>query len=401
VKVAFVFLHPFSGSLGSTVRVRELAISMSKFGVESYIVTPYEKSHTICEGVNVVSIGGAMRKLGLSDYLYRITKFAYYSRFFTNHFMINRNLQMELAKRLATTIVSVLEKLSVDLVQAEQDVALLATIEAKKKTNLPLFADLHNITTEELVATHVIERKSGEFDALQQLFGEALQQTDCVSVVSNEMKDYVVTNYGISPKQVVVVPPGGRPKINEINSKVFSPRVVYAGLVAFREHLDLFVKSMPMVSEKQEDAEFYITRKGRALNKIRRLAKTLGVSPVYFWFPDTEDFYNFLSSCHVGVLPSTNDLARKMGTPVKLFDYFSVGLPVVANDVGTWTNIIKQEKVGIVAEDDPADFASRILELIQNKELAEECGRRGLDLVKNEHNWDNSAKTLLNEYSHL
>lgn len=401
MKVAFIFLHPFSGSLGSTVRVRELAISLHKFGVTSYILTPYENSGTIAEGVDVVSIAGEMQKLGLSSYLYKIARSAYYNKFFVNHFLVNQKLQAKIARRLAKTIVSVLEKLDVDLVQAEQDVALPTAVEVREKTTLPLIVDLHNITTEELVAANVIKRESREFQALQQLFEGALHQADSVAVVSNEMNEYVATNYSIPSERAIVVPHGGRPRIDQIKEKMFPPRIVYSGLVAYREHVDLFVKSMPIIRDKLEETRFYITRKGDALGKVKKLARRLGINISYYWYPNKIDFYRFLSSCHVGVLPSTSDLARKMGTPVKLFDYLSVGLPVVTNNVGTWSNIVREEKVGIVTEDSPTDFASGVLELVQNRDLAEEYGLRALELVTSKFNWDNSASVLFNEYTKL
>lgn len=401
MKIAFIFLHPFSGSLGSTVRVRELAVSLHKFGVTSYILTPYENSRTIAEGVNVVCIAGEMRKLGLSSYLYKIARLAYYNKFFVNHFLINEKLQTKIAQRLAKTIVNVLEKLEVDLVQAEQDVALFTAVKVKEKMTLPLIVDLHNITTEELVAANVIKRRSREFQALQQLFKEALHQADSVAVVSNEMKDYIATNYSIPSRRAIVVPPGGRPRIDRIKEKMFPPRIVYSGLVAYREHVDLFVESMPIIRDKLEETRFYITRKGDALGKVKKLAKGLRINISYFWYPNEIDFYSFLSSCHVGVIPSAGDLARKMGTPVKLFDYLSVGLPVVANNVGTWTNVIREEKVGVVTRDSPRDFASGVLELVSNRDMAEEYGLRALKLVTNKFNWDNSARVLLNEYTQL
>jgi hypothetical protein len=44
MKVGFLFLHPFSGSLGSTVVVRELAISLHRLGVDCFILSPFESA---------------------------------------------------------------------------------------------------------------------------------------------------------------------------------------------------------------------------------------------------------------------------------------------------------------------------------------------------------------------
>ncbi|HKZ38773.1 MAG TPA: glycosyltransferase [Chryseolinea sp.] len=400
MKVAFVFLHPFSGSLGSTVRVRELAVSLREFGVESYILTPYEKSRTISEGVNVVCIADFLQKLGLSNFIYKLTKDAYYNSFFISKFIANHKVQ-RFTSRLCEAISNAVKKIDADLVQIEQDIALLSAIDPMKKMDVPFLVDLHNITSEELVAAKVITQESKEFEILQERSCNALQQMDSIVVVNDEMKDYVVKNYGFSMKRVVVVPPGGRVNVKEVYEKSPQPKIVYSGSVAYREHLDLFINSMPIVKKKSSDARFYITKKGRALKKINQLAKELGVNPSYFWFPTENTFYKFLSSCHVGVLPSSQDLARQMGTPVKLFDYLSVGLPVVANNIGAWTNLVKQEKVGVLTEDNPSDFASGILQLIENKEFALECCNNGLDLIRKKYNWQNSAKTLFGEYNRL
>jgi len=90
-----------------------------------------------------------------------------------------------------------------------------------------------------------------------------------------------------------------------------------------------------------------------------------------------------------------------MGTPVKLFDYMSVGLPVVANDIGGWASLISEEKIGLTTGDDPRSFAEAIIELIMNREYAEECGRRGRRLVETKYNWDNSARIISDVYNKL
>ena len=126
-----------------------------------------------------------------------------------------------------------------------------------------------------------------------------------------------------------------------------------------------------------------------------------GIKAEYFWFPKSKDFYNFLSSCNVGAVTSSNDLPRRMGPPVKLFDYLSVGLPVVANDIGGWTKIIKEEEVGLLTDNNPRSFANGILKLLEDADLSYEFGKKGLELVKTKLNWDHSAQILLQKYEEM
>jgi glycosyltransferase involved in cell wall biosynthesis len=148
-------------------------------------------------------------------------------------------------------------------------------------------------------------------------------------------------------------------------------------------------------------AKFYLTRKGENLKKIRHLASELRISPEFKWFSSSRFFFEFLKSCDVGVISSTTNKARMMAYPQKLYDYLSVGLPIVANEIGAWTKIIKENRVGIVTDNNPKAFANGILEFLQNPELIHECGQRGIDLVRRDLNYYKSAERLLDVYGHL
>ena len=178
-------------------------------------------------------------------------------------------------------------------------------------------------------------------------------------------------------------------------------KVVYAGIVSYRKHVDLFVKSIPYVKGMKSDVAFYITKKGDLLKPIQILAKSLHSDPTYFWFSDFEETLHFLTSCHLGVLPSTTDTSARISMPSKFFDYLSVGLPVVANDVGGWTDIIKDNNLGKVTSDSPKAFASGIPELLNDPDERADCARRGMELIKNKYNWDTSASLLLQQYKKL
>ena len=87
--------------------------------------------------------------------------------------------------------------------------------------------------------------------------------------------------------------------------------------------------------------------------------------------------------------------------PSKLFDYLSVGLPVVANDVGGWTDIVKENRVGRITSDDPKEFAQAIIDLLDNPQEIAEYGRRAMRLIRTKYNWDISANILKDQYKRL
>ena len=212
----------------------------------------------------------------------------------------------------------------------------------------------------------------------------------------------MVQKYGLKRAKTSVIPPGGRPLVDasvlQHRRKPF--KIVYAGLVAYRENVDLFVRSMPSVIKKDSEATFYITRKGEEVTRIQKLANDLRVTPEFFWFKNYDDVNHFLSSCHLGVLTSSRDKARQMGTPAKLFTYMSVGLPIIANDIGGWTEMIQKEKIGVLSSGNAIEFGETLSNLLASPGL-EEYACNCLKLVRVKYNWDNSAKSLLMNYDDL
>ena len=60
--------------------------------------------------------------------------------------------------------------------------------------------------------------------------------------------------------------------------------------------------------------------------------------------------------------------------------------------------MIKENAVGAVTENDLEEFAEGILGLLENPKLLNECGQRGVELVKNELGYLKSTEQLRDTY---
>ena len=400
LRVGFLLLHPFSESMASGVRTLELAKALGDMEVETVIFTPYEKTQ-IKDGVKVVNVPSLFSTFGIENHLYHATRRIYYSK-------VLQRLVIKISKRLATgrikppsKLLTILKEYDLDILQAEQDNAAFMLLSTQMRRDIPLVLDLHGIWPEELLAAGAIYENSSEWNELQAIMNHTVKNVDLTVCLSDAMKEYVLSSYEADSSNVAVVPPGGRVFCDQYSERALPWKVVYAGIVSYRKHVDLFVKSMPYVKAKIPNVEFGITKKGDLIKPVYALAKNLRAEPKYFWFQNLAKTLEFLSSCHVGTLPSTNDTSARISMPSKLFDYMSVGLPVVANDVGGWTDIIKKNNLGRISRDDPADFANCILELLSEPEELIKCGSNGIQLIKNTYNWSASAVALLDCYKEL
>tara|TARA_Y100000996_G_scaffold175048_1_gene136149 strand:- start:492 stop:1703 length:1212 start_codon:yes stop_codon:yes gene_type:complete len=86
------------------------------------------------------------------------------------------------------------------------------------------------------------------------------------------------------------------------------------------------------------------------------------------------------------------------GTPVSLIESQAAGKPVISTNVGGVSDIIKDKKTGIIVNSfDYRDYANKLYDLINDKELRKYMSKEGPKFIENKY----SYKTLVNNIDNL
>jgi len=392
--------HSLYGSLGSIRRVIEIGKKLRELlSAEVIVYSPYMKLATHRQGLLIKPITSSSVLSPIRELEYQLGKTIYYHRFLSSA-LIPLLLSAYL-RSLLNPLIKTLKEDRISALQIELDIAIPLGLEVKKRLGIPVVADVHNISAEELVSAGVVNRGERSYRYLQDLLRDSLGEVDTICVVSEYMAKYMKREY--DQQNVVLVPPAGslarHPMPSSDNAD--KSKVVYAGTVSYREHVDLFVDSIVHVTRILPHVEFYITKKGEDLERVRARASRAGADIRWFWHASERELESLLASSSIGVLTSKNDEARRLGTPIKLFDYMSANLPIIANDIGSWSKIIETERVGTLVKDNPEDFASGLIDLLLDEEERTMMSHNAMDAVRRKYNWDKSVEPLVREYRTL
>lgn len=88
--------------------------------------------------------------------------------------------------------------------------------------------------------------------------------------------------------------------------------------------------------------------------------------------------------------------------PIKMFEYMSAGIPVIASDFELWRTIIEDAKCGLCVDPlNPVSISEAIDYLVSQPEEAREMGLNGQRAVLSQYNWAQEEKKLLVFYDEI
>ncbi len=115
---------------------------------------------------------------------------------------------------------------------------------------------------------------------------------------------------------------------------------------------------------------------------------------------DRDGVRSMLARSMVGLVLLHPTINYRDALPVKMFEYMSSGLPVIASNFPLWKEIIEGGECGICVDPlNPKEIAHAIRWIIEHPIEAEIMGKNGRRAVEERYNWSREEEKLLQLYS--
>lgn len=173
-------------------------------------------------------------------------------------------------------------------------------------------------------------------------------------------------------------------------------RLVYLGLMEEARGVRLVLDALSEVRDRGVAVSLDLIGDGRALNSFKKHVGILGLTDCvrFHGFLPYADALALVAEADAGLIPHYANESWETTIPNKLFDYMSLGLPVVASDVSPVKRVLDETRAGVTFRDRSASDLSRALRDLALGTDRTGFGRAGVAAVRERYNWERDTERL-------
>jgi glycosyltransferase involved in cell wall biosynthesis len=230
---------------------------------------------------------------------------------------------------------------------------------------------------------------------------------DVVMSTNESYRSLAIRRGGMDPEDVFVVrngpdlqtfrPVEPRPELK--HGKEFL--VGYVGTMSVQEGLDILLRVADHIRRSgRTDVHFTCVGGGPGLDELRRMNTEMDLDDMVTFtgrVPDDE-LVQILSTADVCVNPDRPCEMNDISTMIKIMEYMALGKPIVQFDLKEGRYSAGEASLYADNRNQVSDFASKILQLLDQPELRRSMGNIGQKRVRERFAWQYSEQHLVNAY---
>ncbi|MEM2102690.1 MAG: glycosyltransferase family 4 protein [Candidatus Bathyarchaeia archaeon] len=241
------------------------------------------------------------------------------------------------------------------------------------------------------ISAHITQRPTGE-KLLQpvttKLHKKTIQKTNQLITITHQTKKL----YQNTHKPITVIPLGIDPNTFKPTTKPNNPNteILYIGSLYPLKGVDDLIKAFSIVVKQHPQAKLRIIGTGPQEKTLKHLTNTLKLnSKVIFqnFVPHTR-IAEYYQNCTIFCFPSHGEPFGKT-----IIEAMACAKPVIASNIGGATEIIENNKTGILTPPaQPKTLAEAIIHLLNDPKKARSLGENAKKTAEQNYSWEKIAQ---------
>ena len=122
----------------------------------------------------------------------------------------------------------------------------------------------------------------------------------------------------------------------------------------------------------------------------------------FYGYVGRNEIAEILLKSNIGIVTLHPTKSYKESMPIKLFEYMSASLPVIASDFDLWKPLVLDNNCGVMVNPlNVHEIAKKIEYLLEQKYEAEQMGKSGYEAVHKKYSWKTQEEALVRFYNEI
>ncbi len=224
-----------------------------------------------------------------------------------------------------------------------------------------------------------------------------------VVAITNALKDYFETTYPRLTGKIQIAPDGADPVVTDWENEPANPARVftvgYVGHLYKGRGIDIIIR----LAEACPWAEFHLV--GGTAGDLEFWRSNTNLTNLHFhgFVPPAEaikmltNYDALLAPYQYSVSTAAGNDTVKWMSPLKIFEYMSTGVPIIASDLPVLREVLQHERNALLCPPtDSSAWQSSLEMLKKNPELGIRLGKNALEDFLRNYTWQGRADKVLN-----
>jgi glycosyltransferase involved in cell wall biosynthesis len=379
-------------------RVENEAITLINGGYEVFLFCLHNGNQKTNELINGIKI----RRYKFSKLTYKLSALSYDLPFYK---MIMR-----------PKINHFIKKNNIDFLHIHDIRIAESVFQVNKKYKLKVVLDLHDNIPENMRFYPHLRKFPGKYIISPKKWklkeSEFIIKADKIITVSPNFAKDIIEENNIEKEKMILVPNTVRKSFfkEAIYSKVIDEKysnkfvVLYLGDTNIRRGLLTAIRATQLLSKRIVNFKLVIVGQNTTDSILKEETKKLNLESFidFEGWQDVSLFPSYIVASNICISPLYRSIQHDVAYANKIFQYMSFGKPILVSNATAQKEIVERINSGLVhQEKNKDDFCSKVLELYQNEEKAEELGNNGKQFIENEFSWEVTSQALVKLYNEL